>query len=82
MPRGRRPGSVVSYLPGRQLSGLRIADGEVTVQVVAQWGVPLPEVARQVRAAVGPLVGSRRVDVVAADLAGVPGCDDGSGATD
>lgn len=66
-------GGVVSYLPGRQLAGLRVASDHVLISVRGRWGVPVAEMARQVRTAVAGLVGSRRVDLEVADLAGVPG---------
>jgi hypothetical protein len=66
-------GGVVSYLPGRQLAGLRVASDHVLISVRGRWGVPVAEMARQVRAAVAGLVGPRRVDLEVADLAGVPG---------
>ena len=62
-------GGVVTYLPGRQVPGVRLADDHVVVSVRSRWGVPAAEVAAQVRAAVTALAGSRRVDVVVADLA-------------
>jgi hypothetical protein len=66
-------GGVVSYLPGRQVAGVRIASDHVVISVRGRWGVPAGEMARQVRTAVGALVAPRRVDLVVADLAGVPG---------
>jgi hypothetical protein len=66
-------GGVVSYLPGRQVAGLRVASDHVLISVRGRWGVPVAEMARQVRTAVAGLVGPRRVDLDVADLAGVPG---------
>src|ERR1700691_2148746 len=66
-------GGVVSYLPGRQLAGVRVASDHVLISVRGRWGVPVAEMARQVRAAVAGLVGPRRVDLEVADLAGAPG---------
>lgn len=74
-------GGVVSYLPGRQVAGVRVARDHVVISVRGRWGVPVSEMAGQVRAAVTGLVTPRRVDVVVADLAdadteaaaGVPG---------
>ena len=62
-------GGVVSYLPGRQVAGVRVAHDHVVISVRGRWGVPVSELAGQVRAAVTGLVGPRRVDVVVADLA-------------
>jgi hypothetical protein len=66
-------GGVVSYLPGRQLAGVRVASDHVLISVRGRWGVPVVEMARQVRTAVAGLVGPRRVDLEVADLAGAPG---------
>jgi len=61
-------GGVVSYLPGRQVRGVRVTPDHVVISVRARWGVPATELARQVRAALAALVGPRRVDIVVADL--------------
>ena len=66
-------GGVVSYLPGRQLAGVRVASDHVLISVRGWWGVPVAEMARQVRTAVAGLVGPRRVDLEVTDLAGAPG---------
>jgi hypothetical protein len=74
-------GGVVSYLPGREVPGVRVTHDHVVISVRGRWGVPVSELAGQVRAAVTGLAGPRRVDVVVADLAepdaqtpaGVPG---------
>ena len=62
-------GGVVSYLPGREVAGVRVTHDHVVISVRGRWGVPVIELAGQVRAAVTGLVGPRRVDVVVADLA-------------
>lgn len=61
-------GGVASYLPGRQVEGVRVAADHVLISVRGRWGVPVTELARQVRAALAPLVAPRRVDIVVADL--------------
>jgi hypothetical protein len=61
-------GGVVTYLPGRQVRGVRVASDHVVISVRGRWGVPARELAGQVRAAVTRLVGGRRVDLVVADL--------------
>ncbi len=68
-----REASVTTYLPGRRLSGLRLADEALTVSVRSWWGVPVRQVAAEIQLAVGPLVGGRVVDVVVADLTPAPG---------
>ncbi len=61
-------GGVVSYLPGRQVAGVRVASDHVVISVRGRWGVPVNDLAAEVRAAVTRLV-RRRVDIVVADLA-------------
>ena len=63
-------GGVVSYLPGRQVAGVRVASDHVVISIRGRWEVPFSELGRQVRAAVTPLVAPRRVDLVVADLTG------------
>ena len=62
-------GGVVTYLPGRQVPGLRVTGDRVLVSVRGRWDVPAAELAAQVRAAVSALARPRRVDIVLADLA-------------
>jgi hypothetical protein len=62
-------GGVVSYLPGREVAGVRVTHDHVVISVRGRWGIPVIELAGQVRAAVAGLVGPRRVDVIVADLA-------------
>ena len=62
-------GGVVSYLPGREVAGVRVTHDHVVISVRGRWGVPVSELAGQVRAAVTGLVAPRRVDIVLADLA-------------
>jgi hypothetical protein len=57
-----------TYLPGRLIEGVHVDDDRVRVSVVALAGVPVAEVAEQIRTAVAPLVPGRAVDVHLADL--------------
>jgi len=68
-------GPVATYLPGRTISGVAVRAGEVEVCVVARYGLPLLEVAEQVRQAVAPLVPDRVVDIVIGDIT-VPGAEE------
>lgn len=62
-------GSASTYLPGREIGGLRLDTDRILVQVRAVWGVPVSELAHQVRSAVAPLVGAwRPVDVSVSDV--------------
>ena len=65
---GGRFGEVASYLPGRTVPGVVVGDGRVRVQVRAQWGIPVPELAALIRTVLMPLTGLRPVDVVIADI--------------
>ena len=61
-------GEVATYLPGRQVTGVRLTDEEVEVHIVARWGRPLPEVADAVRRAVGAVAGGLRTSVFVEDI--------------
>jgi hypothetical protein len=65
-------GGMVSYLPGREVPGVRVTRDHVAVSVRSRWGVPAAELARQVRDVLAPLTGARRIDVVVADVADPP----------
>jgi hypothetical protein len=65
---GGGPVQVATYLPGRRVEGVRIEDDRVLISVLAAYGAPLTALTRQVRAAVDPLAGGRRVDVHVADV--------------
>jgi hypothetical protein len=67
-----QPVEVATYLPGRRVLGVRVGADKVEVQVRARWGRPLPQIGSEVQAAVAPLAGGRQVDVLIADIAGVP----------
>ncbi len=57
-----------TYLPGRLVEGVHIDDDRVRVSVVAFQGIPVSQVADQIRAAVAPLVPGTAIDVHVADL--------------
>jgi hypothetical protein len=59
---------VATYLPGRRIPGVRVADGRIEVHVVARWNVPVPELAAEVRRALRPLAGDMAVDVHVDDV--------------
>lgn len=65
-------GGVTSYLPGRQVPGVRVSSDHVVISVRGRWGVPATQIARQVRAAVADLVTRHRVDLVLADVEDPP----------
>jgi uncharacterized alkaline shock family protein YloU len=59
---------VATYLPGRRVIGVRVADDGVQVHVAARYGVELPELDRQIRAAVGPVAMGLPVSVFIDDI--------------
>jgi hypothetical protein len=61
-------GVVATYLPGRRIEGVRLADGQIEVHVVAWWGARVPDLAAEVRAAVGPIAAGFPVDVHVDDV--------------
>ncbi|WP_433516102.1 Asp23/Gls24 family envelope stress response protein [Nonomuraea sp. CA-143628] len=62
-------GTVATYLPGERLTGVSINDREVTIDIVARLGRPLPETAEEVRRAVADLAGDRPVNIRIDDVA-------------
>ena len=64
-------GGVTSYLPGRQVSGVRIADDTVTVSVRARWNQPRTALTNEITGALRGLVGSRRIDIQIVDITDV-----------
>ncbi|MBV9821590.1 MAG: hypothetical protein JO144_05050 [Actinobacteria bacterium] len=73
-------GGAVTYLPGRRVPGVRIADGRLEVHVRGRWNQPVTVIAEQVRQALAPLTGSRPVDVVLSDIA-EPGAERAAGSS-
>lgn len=63
-------GAIASYLPGRRVDGVRIAedDSAVELAITVEFGQQLPSVARQLRAMVREVAGDVRVDVTIVDL--------------
>ncbi|SNS67776.1 hypothetical protein SAMN05421812_101372 [Asanoa hainanensis] len=64
------PAMAATYLPRRRVTGIRIEDDVVTIQVRLRWGSTVGQLAQQVWAAVRPLAGGHRVDIVVADITG------------
>lgn len=61
-------GEVASYLPGRQVGGVIVRPRSVLIQVRARWGLPAADLLGQITAAVTPIAGGRRVQVVIGDI--------------
>jgi hypothetical protein len=65
-PGGWRP--VATYLPGRRVTGVRVDDESILVSIVLALGISVPAMEAEVRAAVAPYAGGRRVDLHVADV--------------
>lgn len=78
---GGAAGAVATYLPGRQVPGVRIDDDVVAVHVTVSLDRPLTAVAASIRAAVAPLACGRAVDVVIEDVEDAEKGTDGAEAT-
>lgn len=70
-----RFGEVASYLPSRQVPGVIVRDHSVLVQVRSRWGVPAADLLAQITAAVTPIAGRRRVELVIGDIDDPPAPD-------
>jgi uncharacterized alkaline shock family protein YloU len=66
---GGRLGGVGTYLPGRRVTGIVIRGQDIEVHVVGRYGVPVAEIAAEVRQAVEPAAGDHTVHVIIEDLA-------------
>ena len=62
-------GEVATYLPGRRVAGVRLADEVTDVHVVLAWGAPVAATAEAVRETVRSLVPGA-VHVTVEDVAG------------
>lgn len=60
---------IATYLPGRQVPGIRLDSDRITVAVVARYPTPVPDAAAQVRDAVAGIARGRPVDVHVSDIA-------------
>ena len=58
----------VTYLTGRRVEGVRVSAHCVEVAVVAQFGIPAPELGKRIRKVVTPLTNGRAIDVLIADV--------------
>lgn len=65
-------GEIATYLPGRQVPGIRLGSDDTTdIHIVVDWGVSVPGTADAVRRAVAPLVPGV-VHVTVEDVAAAP----------
>ncbi len=63
-------GAVVTYLPGRRLTGVRIGEPDEPVElgVVLHLDRPFPDVVRSLRRVVSEMCGGATVDITVADV--------------
>lgn len=65
-------GEVATYLPGRRVNGVRVADGHADVHITIAPQAPVRETAAAVRAAVAAAFPGLLVDVTVEDIASGP----------
>lgn len=66
---GGRWGEVATYLPGRQVAGVRVHPDLVEVHVVGVYPTPVADIARQVRTALHPETGETPIQIVVENYA-------------
>ncbi|MFP5078704.1 hypothetical protein ACLE20_15510 [Rhizobium sp. YIM 134829] len=66
-------GEVGTYLPGRRVAGIRVADHAVDVHIIVVFGVAVRDTAAAVRATVGRLHPGAEVNVTVEDVAPAAG---------
>ncbi|HEY0718231.1 MAG TPA: hypothetical protein VGD68_11495 [Streptosporangiaceae bacterium] len=59
---------VATYLPGRTVDGVAVHGDRVQVQVRSRWGIEAPLLAALIKTVLGPLTGTRPVDIAIADI--------------
>ena len=63
-----RFGQFSTFLAGHQAVGVSVNADRIDIGVVARFGVPVGDLSAQVRAAVGPLVGGRLINIGVEDV--------------
>jgi uncharacterized alkaline shock family protein YloU len=61
-------GPIATYLPRRTVHGVAVRDDQIVVAVVARYGSSLPDVASEIREAVGRVIPDRPVTVHIEDV--------------
>ncbi len=63
-------GAIASYLPGRRVVGVQVGepDEPVTVSIVARLGMPLPQLATELRRMIIAVTGARVIDLTVNDV--------------
>ena len=65
---GGRFGEVATYLPGKRITGVRLTDDRIEVHLVGRYGIPIPVLAAEIRAALTHVARGRAVDIRVEDL--------------
>ena len=65
-------GEVATYLPGKRITGVRVAGDRIDVHLVGRYGSPIPALAAEVRTALTHLARGRAVDIRVEDLGMAP----------
>ena len=60
--------SIRSYLSGRTVDGVVIADNRVEVAIIAEYGPPLPELTERLGAALAPVLDGKSLWVRVDDI--------------
>lgn len=60
--------TAASYLPGRDVAGVRLADDAVDVHVIAEWDQPVADIGDQIAQAVAGLIAGRELHVFVDDI--------------
>jgi len=61
---GGHLGAVGTYLPGRRVTGVVLREEDVEVRVIGRYGIPVGNIAAEVRQAAEPFAGGRPVHVI------------------
>ncbi|GLW98683.1 hypothetical protein [Microtetraspora sp. NBRC 16547] len=64
-------GAIATYLPGESVPGISLRGEEIEVHVIVRYGRPMPEIAAEIRDAIGDLARGRRVDITIDDVTGI-----------
>jgi uncharacterized alkaline shock family protein YloU len=65
---GGRFGEVATYLPGKRITGVRVTEDRIDVHLVGRYGIPIPVLAVEIRAALTHVARGRAVDIRVEDL--------------
>jgi hypothetical protein len=61
-------GAAATYLPGRQVPGVRVNPGLLEIEVRAKWGARVDEIVDCIRSSLAYVAPGRRIDITIADI--------------